>query len=197
MRSRFQGDVEYLVGTCYDVRKGSLVREGRVRLSNRSAPAGSLTALASFLVTGQQSNLVATGSTPAEPPRGKRSLEVKPPPRPPEPDLTAVSTENPSRTKGWVAVGSGALAVGLGILAIAEGVSARSKYDDARAMLGPDGKLALSADPTQYNRLIDDGNSARSVSYVGTGAAIGAAAVAGVLGYYSYKRTGEIGPFRF
>jgi hypothetical protein len=35
------------------------------------------------------------------------------------------------------------------------------------------------------------------VAYVALGAAVASVAVAGVLGYFSYKRTGEIGPFRF
>ena len=35
------------------------------------------------------------------------------------------------------------------------------------------------------------------MAFVTGGAAVGCAVATGVLGYLSYKRTGEIGPFRF
>jgi len=48
-----------------------------------------------------------------------------------------------------------------------------------------------------YNKMVTDGNSARSTALV-AGAGAGVCLVAtGVLGYFSYRQTGEIGPFRF
>ncbi len=193
------GDVEYLVGTYYDVRKGMMLREGRVRLSNRSAPPGGLTALASFLVTGQQSSLVAATALPpassVERSSAKPSLEVQPRAGA---DITPIAAvEKPSKILGWTAVGTGVIAVGFGAFAVVKGFSARGKYADARAMLEPDGTLSLSADPSRYNQLINEGDSARASSYGGTGVAVGAAALTGILGYLSYKQTGEVGPFRF
>ncbi len=61
------GGAEYLSGTLYDVRHGTLLREGRVRLMTRAAPGGSLEALAAFLITGQASNLVAAIAETAAP----------------------------------------------------------------------------------------------------------------------------------
>lgn len=61
------GDVTYLVGAYYDVRRGMLLREGSVRLTKGVAAPGSVSALASFLATGQTSELVAAGVPPATP----------------------------------------------------------------------------------------------------------------------------------
>jgi hypothetical protein len=55
---------EYLVGTNVDVRRGVVLREGRVRLSEKAAPAGSLGALVSFLFEGEQSRLVIAAGAP-------------------------------------------------------------------------------------------------------------------------------------
>jgi len=50
---------------------------------------------------------------------------------------------------------------------------------------------------TEFNARAEEGNRARSVA-IGTGIGAGVALVTtGVLGYLSYRQTGEVGPFRF
>ncbi len=50
-----EGDALFLLGSIYDVRNGSLLREGSVRMVAGSVPAANLGALAAFLLTGQSS----------------------------------------------------------------------------------------------------------------------------------------------
>lgn len=196
-----ESGVEYLSAAIYDVRRGALQREGRVRLANKIAPPGGLSALATFLITGQASALVAATTTPVPlPPPPKPSLEVKPPKPSPTADLDLGKPAAPagkSKALGWTAVGAGALAVVLGGVSVFEGLSASSKYDDAKALLQSDGAVQQDKSVAQYKSLVDDGDSAKSMAYITGGAAVGCAITAGVLGYISYKRTGEIGPFRF
>lgn len=196
-----EGGVEYLAGAMYDVRRGILQREGRVRLANKSAPAGGLSALAAFLITGQASQLVAATAVPTSPPAGgaKPSLEVKPP-KPTtasaDMDLRRPAGNERAKMMGWTAVGAGAGAVLLGGLAAYEGMQANSNYKKAKD-LTQNGVLLRGASPDQYDSFVSKGNSARMTGVVSGGAAVGLAVGAGVLGYLSYKQSGEIGPFRF
>jgi PEGA domain-containing protein len=195
-----EGGVEYLAGAMYDVRRGILQREGRVRLANKVAPPGGLSALASFLITGQASQLVAATPVPLPPPpAGKPSLEVKPP-KPTgassEVDLRASAGPSRAKTMGWTAFGAGIASVGLGGLAIFEGLQANSNYSKAKK-LTQNGILLRTASPDQYDSYVSKGNSAKTIGFVSGGAAVGLAVGAGVLGYLSYKQTGEVGPFRF
>ena len=196
-----EGGVEYLSTASYDVRRGILQREGRVRLANKSAPPGGLSALAAFLITGQPSQLVAaTSGAPAVPlPPPPASLAVKPPAPATTADLDLRKPSEPgkSRALGWTAVGAGGLSVVLGAVAVYEGLQAKSKYGDAKDLLQPDGAVQQNASVGQYQSLVKDGDSAKSMAYVTGGAAVGCAVLSGVLGYISYKQTGEIGPFRF
>jgi hypothetical protein len=196
--------VEYLAAAMFDVRRGILQREGRVRLAGKAAPPGGLSALATFLITGQTSTLVAATALPvAEPPteKPKPSLEVKPP----KPTTAAADVDfgkptasaGKSRALGWAAVGAGVLSAGLGAFAVYEGLSARGSYDDASALLRSDGAVQQDASVARYKSLVDDGDSAKTMAYVSGGAAVGCAVISGVLGYVSYRRTGEIGPIRF
>lgn len=201
-----EGGVEYLAAGFYDVRRGILQREGRVRLANKIAPPGGLSALAAFLITGQASQLVAATPVapavplPPPPPGTKPSLEVKPP----KPAATAAGMDlgkptgaGKSKAMGWTAVGAGGLSVVLGIVAVYEGLQANSKYGDAKNMLQSDGAVKQDLSVSRYQSLVKDGDSAKNVAYVSGGAAVGCAVLSGVLGYMSYKQTGEIGPFRF
>jgi len=198
-----ESGVEYLAAAMFDVRRGILQREGRVRLANKAAPPGGLSALATFLITGQASNLVAATSVEAPAVKPKPSLEVKPPKPGTGPSAADVDLRKPavaagqSKTLGWAAIGAGVLSAGLGAFAIYEGLSARGNYDDAGALLQSDGALRNDASVSGYRSLVDDGDSAKTMAYVSGGAAVGCAVVSGVLGYISYKRTGEIGPIRF
>ncbi|HEY6099259.1 MAG TPA: hypothetical protein VIW03_07500, partial [Anaeromyxobacter sp.] len=198
-----EGGVEYLAAAMYDVRRGILQREGRVRLANKAAPPGGLSALATFLITGQASQLVAATPVPVPlpppPATTKPSLEVKPP-KPTsaaaDVDLRKPAAAGKSKTLGWTAIGAGIASVGLGGLAIYEGLQANSNYKKAKD-LTQNGILLRTATPEQYDSFVSKGNSAKTIGVVSGGAAVGLAVGAGVLGYLSYKQTGEIGPFRF
>jgi hypothetical protein len=206
------GDVTFLVGTLYDVRRGMIQREGRVRLgAGRSVPPGGLSALAGFLLAGQSSTLVAPGvrDQPAVPPVPSARLAppalkpAQPPERPavagtlvPEPTPEVRQGAPRSKLLGWSAVGCGALAVGLGVFATAKGIDASKQFGSARS-LRAGGNVPAFSDIAVYNQRVADGNSAASAATV-TGIGAGVALVgAGVFGYLSYKQTGEIGPIRF
>jgi hypothetical protein len=53
-----EGEAQFLLGSMYDVRRGSLLREGSVRMVAGSVPSVNLGALAAFLLTGQSSREV-------------------------------------------------------------------------------------------------------------------------------------------
>jgi len=206
------GDVTFLVGTLYDVRRGMIQREGRVRLAaGKSLPPGGATALASFLITGRPSNLVAPGASErqavAMAPRPAATAQRPAPdlsPRPvAEKDIPSVEVKTEVRTGdrprllGWSSLGCGALALGLGTVAVIQGVNASSHYGDAQSMLTSGGRLPAGSDVGRYNQLVADGDSAKSTALI-TGAGAGVSLVtAGVLGYVSYRQSGEIGPIRF
>ncbi|MBI5069225.1 MAG: PEGA domain-containing protein [Deltaproteobacteria bacterium] len=87
-----ENDVPFLVGSLYDIRRGALQREGRVRMAAGAVPSANLAALAAFLLTGQQSKVVVVGKSapvplPVPPPvpvaRAAPSAEPKGPPPPP------------------------------------------------------------------------------------------------------------------
>jgi hypothetical protein len=185
-----EGGVSFLLGSLLDVRRGMLRREGRVRLAtNRSLPAGGANALADFLATGQQTTLVEVP--------GAKPVPLPPPPATPKVDLGPRPVSGKSKALGWTALGTGVAAVGLGGVALWQGLAARGARDDARKMLGPDGSLPAGSDSSLYNQKIKDGDSASRIA-MGTGIGAGACLLtAGILGYLSYKQTGEIGPFRF
>jgi hypothetical protein len=178
------GDVRYLVGSLYDVRKGMLQREARLRLNGWAAPAGGLSALSGFLVAGQPSNLVLVNSLPAL---------ADPSPASP----SSSQRGSTSRTKGWMAVSGAALAVGLGVASAVEGSLSGVYYNNARVMLDSTGQLRPTHTQAEYDQMKSKGASASTLAWVTGGAAVGVAAVSGVLAYLSYKQTGEIGPFRF
>ncbi len=201
-----EGGVEYLAAGVYDVRRGLLQREGRVRLANKLAPPGGLSALASFLITGQQSQLVAATAghpsatkVPLPPPPAGATLEVKPPKPTAAADLDLRQPTPPGRSRvlGWSAIGAGGLAVALGAFSVYEGMQAKSRYGDAKNLLQSDGAVQQNASVARYTQLVSDGDSAKTRAYVGAGGAVGCAVLAGVLGYMSYRQSGEIGPFRF
>jgi hypothetical protein len=185
----------FVVATLYDVRRGGTQREGRLRLTGGAPPPGGIVALATFLMTGQPSTLVAAG-----PPSGRAAeLGVAPPRSSPFTPSDAERRPHPggSTALGWSAVGTAALTVLLGGLTAYESLQASKRYDDASRMRGPDGTVSAAFTVSEYNGKIADGDSARNVAIgagIGAGVTLGSTAV---LGYLSYRRTGEIGPFRF
>ncbi|HET7752845.1 MAG TPA: hypothetical protein VFK85_02960 [Anaeromyxobacteraceae bacterium] len=164
--------VTFLVGALYDVQRGSLLREGRVRTSAGLAAPEHLAALSSFLLTGQPSAAVLT----AAPPGARRTL-----------DLSA-TVAAPDR-RSWMrpaALGSAAVALGAGALTVHQLFAARSAAADAEAMIRADGTIV--GDSAVYARHRDAASAARRNVWIGaTGTAVFAAA-AGALGYLSWER---------
>ncbi len=192
------GDTAFLQATLYDVRKGQIQREGRLRLSGKSPPSGGLTALAGFLITGQPSSLVAPA--PSAPPRPAEPMAAPAPvvatAPPPSPVVPASAAPAPSPVLRWSPVVTGVLAVGLGGFAIYEGTKANSEYSKAHSLL-VGGRLPAGTSPAEYDKHVTDGNSARGVA-MATGIGAGVCLVGtAVLGYMSYKQSGQVGPFRF
>jgi hypothetical protein len=201
------GDTAYLAATLYDVRKGQNLREGRLRLAGKAAPPGGLTALATFLITGQGSSLVAVTPIPLPPPPASaapRPAAAEPLAAPApvvsgaaaRPPVQASTAPAPSPALRWSPVVTGVLAVGLGGFALYEGSKASSAYSKADDML-VGGRLPFPGTSSVYDKHVSDGNSARSLA-IASGVGAGACLVGTVvLGYMSYKQTGEVGPFRF
>jgi hypothetical protein len=211
------GDVTYLQGSMIDVRRGSMLREGRLRLAGKAAPAGGLTALTSFLMTGQPSQLVKpapplppppVAAAPAAAPAAAAAAAVaaaeKPPPdlkAAPPPEPSPLKAEAPAKGKAspwlkWSPVATAVLAVGAGAYAWAQGNTAASNYAAANEMLS-NGQLVPGSSVDAYNDYVSKGDSAQSAA-MAAGITAGVALVGtGVLGYFSYKQSGEVGPFRF
>jgi hypothetical protein len=188
-------DVRLLSAAIYDVQRGRLQREGRIRLDGWGAPPGSIAALVDFLLGGAPSDLVIAAPEVAAHPDLRASPAVLSAAERRQRVQTGSSVASP-RTLGWVAFSAGVLAVGAAAVAGYEGFSASGKYSDAKAMTSG-GSLKLGRDPARYNRLVRDGDTASSVARVSAGAAAGLAVTAAALGYWSYRQTGEIGPLRF
>lgn len=183
----------YLVGTSYDARLSRIVREARVRCSPTGVPAGELSALATFLLTGRSSSLVTVTvppplTTPAPPNESPFHVRVEP-----RPEIE----RRPSRALGWTAVGTGVATVALASVSIWQAVKSEQAYDEAQSMRAPGGGVLPGHTVAEFNARAEEVNRARSIA-IGTGIGAGVALIAtGVLGYFSYRQTGEIGPFRF
>ena len=228
-----EGEVQYLAGSIYDVRRGAMMREGLVRMVAGSVPSANLGALAAFLLTGQPQRAVlpvatepvpapvaqaplteSAPSTTAAPPTAApvaapviaarpASTPAPAPPRQAEPrpervedgpgarsaqaasvppGLGAEATSaGPPRWMRPAAYVAGGTAVLLGGYALWQGLTASSRYDDATAMLRPDGSFQPGADPARYARLVSSGDSAKRAAVIGVSAAAVTAAAGGVL----------------
>jgi hypothetical protein len=77
----FEGDAPFLVGAIYDVRRGSLLREGSVRTVAGGVPSANIGALAAFLLTGAQQKEVR--ARPADVVAAAPRVELPPPTRTP------------------------------------------------------------------------------------------------------------------
>lgn len=188
-------DVRHLAAAVYDVQRGRLVREGRIRLDGWAPPPGALAALVDFVLGGVPSSLVIVSPAVATRPDLAPSPAVLAPAGRRQRVETASTVGSP-RTLGWVAFSAGVLAVGAGALAVYEGFHASGRYSDARAMLSG-GSLKVGQDPSRYDRLVREGDTATNVSRATAGVAVGLALTGAALGYWSYRQTGEIGPLRF
>jgi len=188
-----EGGIGFAAAALYDVRRGMLKREARVRLVQQTLPPGGPGALADFLLTGEVTSPIV------EVP-GAAAAGGVPPTALPSPVVArqrdALGAPR-SRALGWTAFGAGVAAVGLGGVSLWQGLSARASYADARALLGPGGALPPGTSPAVYDAKLKDGDGAKRTSIV-TGVGAGACAItAAILGYMAYRQTGEVGPFRF
>jgi hypothetical protein len=187
-----ENEIQFLVGTIYDARRGAIMREGKVRMVAGAVPSANLGALAAFLLTGQPQpavtpNLIepplpvaqAASTPPPGSPAANGPLSAGPPPAlraPPRPGAA------PPR-KGWLrpaVYGAGALAVLSAGLATWQGLSAASAYRDASGMLRPDGALKQGIDPSSYEAARGRGDAASRRAWVGAGVAVLSAAAAGI-----------------
>ncbi len=199
-----EGSVSQLVGALYDVRRGMLTREGRVRLSNKTVPAGGIEALSDFLMTGQpMPGVVEVRGAPAA--GAPATAAAKPPdlkpPAPTEKQVDLRPTEVTAKAGGssglkWGALGTGIAAVGFLGFGIAEALSASSSYDNANKLLSG-GNVNDPATRAAYAKYVSDGNSAKTLSIVGYVGAGVAAVTTGVLGYLAFRQSGEFAVIRF
>ncbi len=182
------GGAQLLAGALYDVQRGALLREGRVRLASGSVPSTQLGALASFLLTGQPSRGVTAVSTAplAVASSGADLVGRGPPPVP----AAAAQAAKPA----WMrpaAYAAGAVAVGLAGVATWQGIAAHNGYKDANAMLRSDGALVPGADRATYDRTLDGANASKRNAYIGAAGAAAFTIAAGVLGYLSWDEQGK------
>jgi hypothetical protein len=163
------GSARFLHASLYDVRRGALEREGTIRLGsgNAAAPAA-MTDLARFVI------------------RNERCLSCVVP---------SSKLAGTAVVEGWGAIGAGALFVGLGAFAAYNGITSQAHYNAASNLLV--GSTLPADRRAQYDAELKAGDSARTTAFITGGGAIVAAGVAGLLGYLSYKQSGEVGPFRF
>jgi len=160
----------FLVGGLYDVRRGALLREGRVRTAAGLAAPEHVAALSTFLLTGQASPAVLAAGAPVP----AVDLAV----RPATPGVARRSWTRPA------ALGSAAVAAGAGAFAIHQLLSARGADADAAALVRSDG--AIAGDPAAYARHRSTAAAARRNAWIGAAGTAAFAAAAGVLGYLSW-----------
>ncbi|MBI5069325.1 MAG: hypothetical protein HZB56_13910 [Deltaproteobacteria bacterium] len=178
-----------LVAVHVEARRGTVEREGTLRLPGGLPPPGGLDALAEYLLSGRPSPLL-------EGPAG--AAEAGPPRAVPAP-TTAVAPEPapPGRALGWTALGAGGASLLLGVYSASEGIRATARYADARAMQSPDGGVRPPYTVAQHNALVRAGDRSRNAAIAaGAGAGVTLAAAA-LLGYLSWRQSGEVGPLRF
>jgi len=198
-----EGGAWYVAGALYDVRRGMLRREGKVRLIGMAIPAGGASALVGFLLTGDATSELVEypgGPVPKPPPApAGGGGEVKPD------DAHSADASHlvqkplvrvSGGSLGWATLGTGVAALGLASYGLIEGRSASSSYrraQDLRSSGGVSSSAALAA----YNRYVSNGDAARRRATIGWAGASACVLASGVLGYVNYRRTGEFGPFRF
>jgi tetratricopeptide (TPR) repeat protein len=168
-RLEVDGGTSFLNAALYNVRRGALEREGTIRLGpGQLATPAALTELARFVI------------------RNERCLSCVP----------ADPRARSSKLEGWGSVGAGVLFLGLGGFAIYESINSQVQYNRASALL-VDGTTLPADRRAEYDTHLRAGDAARTTAFITGGGAIVAAGVAGLLGYLSYKQSGEVGPFRF
>jgi hypothetical protein len=141
----------------------------------------------------------AGAAVAAEKTKPSADLHVKPPAEPAAAEA-ALKAEVPAK-KGsvllrWSPVATAALAVGLGAYAGMQANSAKSYYETANGYL-VGGSLQPGIPVSKYNQYVSNGDDAHQKAVIAGVSAGVMVAATGVLSYFSYGQTKEIGPFRF
>ncbi len=183
------------VASRYEIRSGSMVREGRVQAPTRGKPA--FGALATFLLTGQGSALIVSpeaAATVVARPVDVPVVPSKPPPPPPsEPTSTtpAVAAAPPSggtisagRIASFALMGTGVASAAGGLVAWLNGGADRSRLAMLRQA---NGKLPEPTEPGHRESLDiiarADLNQTVTFSLVGAGAGL---AAAGLISFFVF-----------
>ncbi|HEX9289433.1 MAG TPA: hypothetical protein VF904_07920 [Anaeromyxobacteraceae bacterium] len=180
-------DAQFLNGALYDVQRGALLREARVRMAAGSVTSVQLGALAAFLLTGQPARGVEpVRSEPVALPAPGPSIAASAPP----PNLTAATAlgRAPAARPGWLrpaAYAAGAVGLGLAGVATWQGIAARNGYRDADAMLRPDDTLVPGATRATHDARLASADGAKRNAYLSAAGTAVFAAAAGLLGYLS------------
>jgi len=180
-------DAQFLNGALYDVQRGALLREARVRMAAGSVTSVQLGALAAFLLTGQPARGVEpVRSEPVALPAPGPSIAASAPP----PNLTAATAlgRAPAARPGWLrpaAYAAGAVGLGLAGVATWQGIAARNGYRDADAMLRPDDTLVPGATRATHDARLAAADGAKRNAYLSAAGTAVFAAAAGLLGYLS------------
>jgi hypothetical protein len=181
------------VASRYEIRSGSMLREGRVQTPSRGKPA--FGALATFVLTGQGSSIIVSPEAPAPAvATAKPADPVAPPPTPTPatPPVTAPPVEGapvvgspppagPTRLSGariasFVLLGAGVATLGGGLGTFVAGDPTRARLT---ALRQANGKLPEPSDPT-HREALDlitraDLNQTLAFSLLGVGAGLLAA----------------------
>ena len=191
------GEARFLDGAIYDLERGALLREGRVRMAAGAVAAPQLGALAAFLLTGQPARDVAPVDLAVATAEAERRAAARPPGavgdlvRPPAPSPSTAAAAQPRHP--WfrpAAYGAGALALGLAGLATWQGLAAHDRYQEADAMLRSDGVLAPGTTQQAYDDKRASADAAKRTAYLAAGGTLVFAATAGALGYLSWDDAG-------
>ncbi len=122
----------------------------------------------------------ASPSAQEAPPAGRATKRAEGRPAP-----AALEAEAAIRAPGrWMrpaAYVAGSAAVLLGGFAVWQGFRASARYDDAAAMVRPDGSFQPGADPARYAQLVSDGDAAKRAAVASAAAAALTAVTGGVV----------------
>ncbi|MDP3505259.1 MAG: PEGA domain-containing protein [Myxococcales bacterium] len=183
------------VASRYEIRSGSMVREGRVQAPTRGKPA--FGSLATFLLTGQGSSLIVSaeaGATVAAKPGELPVVASKPPPPPVvEPATSPALVEAPPSREGTISagrvasfalMGAGVASAAGGLVAWVTGGADRSRLASLRQA---NGKLPEPTEPGHRESLDiiarADLNQTVTFSLLGAGAGL---AAAGLISFFVF-----------
>lgn len=188
------GGARLLDGALYDVGRGALLRQGRVRIEGGAVPPPQLGALATFLLTGQPSrgvspvDLASAARQAAERSAAAAPAGLAPGPAAPAAATAAAAPRHPwARPAAW---GAGAAALGLAGVTLWQGLAAHARSGEADAMLRSDGVLVPGATQQGYDDKRAAADSARRAAYLAAGGTAAFAVTAGVLGWLSWDDGG-------